>query len=135
MWQFLDVEYMSTHQKYVPVSSRTVHGETSEICQYLVVQYMMKHHFFMFCISRYWNIFWCVAMYSTTRYWHISDVSSCTVRLDTDTYFWYVAKYSRTRYFHIFLLFLHVLYNKILTHKPASSCGVLWKISEISASI
>ena len=44
MWQYLDVEYMSTHQKYVPVSSRTVDEETSEICQYLVVQYMMKHH-------------------------------------------------------------------------------------------
>ena len=43
MWQFLDVEYMSTHQKYVPVSSRTVHEETSEICQYLVLEYMATH--------------------------------------------------------------------------------------------
>jgi len=47
MWQYLDVEYMSTYPKYVPVSSRTVDDETSEICQYLVVQYMMKHHKYM----------------------------------------------------------------------------------------
>ena len=43
MSQYLVVEYMSTHQKFVPVSSRTVQDVTSEICQYLVVQYMMKH--------------------------------------------------------------------------------------------
>jgi hypothetical protein len=32
------------HQKYVPVPSRTLHDATSELCQYLVVQYTMKHH-------------------------------------------------------------------------------------------
>ena len=43
MSQYLVVEYMATHQKYVPVYSCTVHDVTSEICQYLVEQYMMKH--------------------------------------------------------------------------------------------
>ena len=58
MCQYLVVEYMATHQKYVPVSSckvygdtseisaissRTVHDVTSEMCQYLVVQYRKKH--------------------------------------------------------------------------------------------
>jgi hypothetical protein len=43
MCQYLVVEYMATHQKYVPVSSRTVFDARSAICRYLVVQYMMKH--------------------------------------------------------------------------------------------
>ena len=42
---------------------------------------------------------------------HISDVSPCTVQLDTDTYYCCFFMCCTTRYWHIFLLFLHVLYN------------------------
>jgi hypothetical protein len=117
MRQYLVVEYMTTHQKCVPVSSRTVHDATSEICQCLVVQYMMKHQKYVPVSSCRVHDFWCVAIYSTTRYWHIflmlhrvlenyllvhtSDVTSCTVQLDTGTYFRCSIVYSTTRYCHI----------------------------------
>jgi hypothetical protein len=51
---------MATHQKYVPVSSRTVHDATSEICQYLVVQYMVKH-------QKYVSISTCTVHEETTE--------------------------------------------------------------------
>ena len=43
MCQYLVVQYIVKHQKYVSVSSCTVHDEASEICQYLDVHYTMKH--------------------------------------------------------------------------------------------
>ena len=44
MCQYIVVQYTMKNQKYVPVSSCTVHHEASDMCQYLVVQYSMKHH-------------------------------------------------------------------------------------------
>jgi hypothetical protein len=59
MWQYLVVQYTRKNQKYIPVSSCTVHDETSETCvniyvystrwiirnisQYLVLCYTMRH--------------------------------------------------------------------------------------------
>jgi hypothetical protein len=101
----------------VAVPSFIVHEQTSEICvniklystrlsiiymcQYLVIWYMMKHQIYV-PVSRYCH--------------HISDVSSCTVQLDTATYFWCFIVYCTTRHCHICLMFHRVLYNKILTH-------------------
>ena len=67
MWQYLVVEYMATHQTYVPVSSRTVHEETSEICQYLVVEYMATHQ----------NMFQYLLIQNMKKHQKYVPVSSC----------------------------------------------------------
>jgi hypothetical protein len=108
MWQCLVVQYTMKHQKYVAVSSCTVHDETSEI---------------------WW------------QYLHISDVSSCTLQLDTHIYFWCFIVYTTTRYSHVFVMFHRVLYNYILAHISdvssctVYSCNVHGEASEICVSI
>jgi hypothetical protein len=75
MCQYLVVEYMATHQKFVPVSSRPVHEVTSEIYQYLVVEYMMTH---IFDVSLF------TLKLNTATF---SEVYPYTVQLDISKYF------------------------------------------------
>ena len=67
MCQYLVVQYMKKHQKYVPISSCRLHDETSDICasiqlfstwknirnmfQYLVVQFATKHQKYVLASS------------------------------------------------------------------------------------
>jgi hypothetical protein len=91
MCQYLVVEYMTTHQKFVPVSSRRVHNVTSELCQYLVVHYMMKHQKYVpvsSCRVHDLHIFLMFhRVLDNYLLIHISDVTSWTLQLDTGTYF------------------------------------------------
>jgi hypothetical protein len=84
----------------VPVSSYAVNNETSEnMYQYLVVQYTMKHRWFSLGIPASATtktgrhdiaetlLKVGLSTISQIKSNHISDVSPCTLKLDTDTYF------------------------------------------------
>jgi glycopeptide antibiotics resistance protein len=128
MCQYVVVEYTMKHHKYRWVSSCSVHDDTVTYVWYFIV----------YSTTRYWHIF---LMFNRVLYnnilTHVFDVSLCTLQQDTHTYFWCFILYSTTRYWHIFLMFHRVLEYTIKHQKyvSISSCTVHDEISDICDSV
>jgi hypothetical protein len=69
MCEYPVVQYTIKHQKYVPVSSCTVHDKTSVICASILAHiYDASSRTVQQGTSTYCC---CFVVYCTTRYWHI----------------------------------------------------------------